>query len=123
MAAAAWRLAFAREFDAMHGEGGDHALTFLLAIVTAVERRIADMLPSLGLGIDTRALAELAAEGLVPESASRRLQLCAELGVHVPGEPVVGEALGLIARHVAVTLAAELLPLARAQYGPSTRHG
>jgi hypothetical protein len=121
--AAAWRLAFGQEFEPMHGEGGDHASGLLSAIVEAVEFKIADSLPRLGLGIDTGAIAESIADALVPELSSQQLQLCAELGIHVPGEPIMGQVLRLVTLHVAATLAAELLPIARAQRGPSSSRG
>jgi hypothetical protein len=119
VAAAVWRLAFSRELDAAPGQGGDHAVELLSAIVEAVELRIDDRLPSLGLCIDTATVAESIADTLVPALGSQRLQLCAELGIEVPGEPIVGQVLRAVTVHVAATLGSELLPIARAQRGPS----
>jgi hypothetical protein len=120
VAAATWRRTFDREFDPMRGQGGDHASAFLVALVEAVERGVNDQLPRVGLAMDTRALAESIADTLVPELGSQRLQLCVELGIEVPGEPLLGQVLRLVAVHVAATLSAELLPVARAQRGGRT---
>jgi hypothetical protein len=120
VAAAAWRLAFGRDLDTARGQGGDHAVGLLSAIVEAVELKIGDRLPSLGLCIDTGIVAESIADALVPELSSQRLELCAELGIELPGEPLIGQVLRAITVHVAATLGSELLPIARAQRGPST---
>ena len=119
VAAAAWRLAFGRELGSADDHGDDHATALLSAIVETVEFKIADSLPSLGLCIDTNTIADSIADALVPELSSQRLQLCAELGIDVPGEPIVGQVLRLVTVHVAATLGAELLPIARAQRGRS----
>jgi hypothetical protein len=121
VATAAWRLAFGRDLDTARGQGGDHATALLSAIVEAVEVRIADRLPSLGLCIDTGTVAESIADALVPELSSQRGQLCAELGIEAPAEPLMGQMLRAVTVHVATALGTELLPIARAQRGPSTQ--